>query len=138
MLKRVAVPVVVVVISPPFTAMSPLVVIFPVAPASVKLVEVISFEPRESAFTISGSDRSRAFIIPPAADCILIPENMGSLVSRFSTNTICPAGVGFEPLASENWLKLVEPAEAVALKLPSVSVRQHHNNCSRKRTNYRD
>ena len=67
-LNTVAVPLVAVVISFPLTAISPLVVMLPVDPATEKLVAVISFSPRDKAFTISGSDRSMAFVMPPAED----------------------------------------------------------------------
>ena len=61
----------------PRAVIVPLVDIFPFDPVSVKLVDVMSFDPRERALTISGSERSKAFVIPPAADWTRIPENMG-------------------------------------------------------------
>ena len=39
-----------------------------------KLDAVMSFAPNESAFTIFASERSMAFVIPPAADFTLSPE----------------------------------------------------------------
>ena len=63
----------VVVISPPFTATSPDVVMFPVAPAIDQYVPERSFSPVERAVTISASERSIPVVIPPAADCILRP-----------------------------------------------------------------
>ena len=111
-----------VVMSPPLTAISPEVVMLPVAPATEKVAPVILFKPKDNALTISGSDRSSAFVIPPASDLILIPENIGSSVSRFSTNTICPAGDGLDPSANANCEKPADPAEVVALKLAFVSV----------------
>ena len=61
----------------PRAVIVPLVEMFPFDPVSVKLVDVISFDPRERAFTISGSDRSKALVIPPAADWTRIPEKIG-------------------------------------------------------------
>jgi hypothetical protein len=65
--KSVAV-VFVVVRSPPLTAISPVVDRFPFEPVIEKLVAVMSFAPRESAFTISESERSSAFVIAPPAE----------------------------------------------------------------------
>ena len=65
------------VVISPLAIIVPLVEIFPFDPVSVKLAEVMSFDPRERALTISGSDRSRALVIPPADDWTRIPEKMG-------------------------------------------------------------
>ena len=58
----------VVVMLPPLIAMSPLVVMFPEAPAMEKLEAVTSFAPRERALMISASERSRALVMPPPED----------------------------------------------------------------------
>ena len=75
-LNTVAV-VLVVVMSPSLTARSPFVVMLPVAiivplvailpfdPVILKLPATTSLPPRFRAFTISGSYRSSAFVIPP-------------------------------------------------------------------------
>ena len=52
----------------PVAVMVPSVEIFPFAPVKVKWVEVISLAPKERALTISGSDKSMALVIAPAAD----------------------------------------------------------------------
>ena len=54
--------------SPPLTAISPAVVIRPVAPATEKLVAVMSLAPSDKALTISASDRSMPLVMVPAAD----------------------------------------------------------------------
>jgi hypothetical protein len=91
------------VISPPFIAISPEEVIFPEVPAILKLVAVMSFVPNDSAFTISGSERSMALVIAPAADWILIALANGSSESRFSNNINCPGGAELLPSAKEKY-----------------------------------
>jgi hypothetical protein len=63
----------VVVISPPLTAIFPEVVISPFDPFTEKAVAVMSLPPRESAFTISGSERLIPFVIAPEADSMVMP-----------------------------------------------------------------
>jgi hypothetical protein len=58
----------VVVISAPFTAKSPAVVIFPFVPAMDQLVAVTSFAPKERAVSISASERSIPISTVPASD----------------------------------------------------------------------
>ena len=71
----------VVVKFPPLAAMSPAVVIRPEDPVIEKLVAEMSLAPKERALAISGSERSMALVIPPAADWTLIPAAMLRLVS---------------------------------------------------------
>lgn len=106
-LKSVAVALVV-VISPPFTAISPAVVMLPVVPSKSKLVisifpvvPVMLFAPKDIALTISGSDRSNALVIPPFADCIVIPDDSVSPVSRFSRRRRLEGRVELLPSESE-------------------------------------
>lgn len=100
--------VLVVVMFPPFMAILPAVVMFPEDPAILKLVRlmfpvvpVISFAPSDKALTISGSERSMALVIPPFEDCILIPEDSASLVSRLSSNRSWEGRVVLSPSARD-------------------------------------
>src|SRR5256885_6072672 len=69
-LKRFPV-VAVVVIDPPLIARLPAVVISPLAPVIEKLVAVTSLAPRERAFTIAASERSRPIVIAPPPDEVI-------------------------------------------------------------------
>ena len=66
-LNKVAVALLVVK-SPPLTATSPEVVMFPVAPVIDQEVALTSLAPKANAVTISASDKSIPVVIPPAAD----------------------------------------------------------------------
>ena len=63
----------VVVRSPPLIAVSPEVVMFPVAPAIDQLVPDRSFSPAERAVTRSASETSIADVYPPDSDWIFNP-----------------------------------------------------------------
>ena len=52
----------------PVAVIVPEVLMFPFEPVIEKLVAVTSLAPNDNAVTISGSDRSIAVVIPPAAD----------------------------------------------------------------------
>ena len=91
----------------------------------------MSFAPRESAFTISGSERSSAFVIPPAADWILIPAASTSSTSRFSTNINWLGGVVLVPFAKAKYEYPAPPAAVVTVKLGSVAVFRRVNAISR-------
>ena len=94
----------VVVKSPPLTATSPAVVMFPEAPVKLKLVAVMSLAPKAKAFTISASDRSKALVIVPDSDCTLMPEISASSVSRFSTNNNCDGAPVLVPSARPRYV----------------------------------
>jgi len=121
-LKSAAVALVVVKF-PPFNARFPEVVILPDAPLIVKLVAVISFAPRDRALTIAGSERSIALVIPPLADCILIPDAKVSLVSRLPIKRSCEGGVGLLPSASDRYVYPPDPARVLSVKFASFKVK---------------
>ena len=73
--------VLVVVIDPPLTAILPLVVILPEEPVTEKFVPNILLVPVANALVILTFVASIALVIPPAADCIFIPDGSVSLVS---------------------------------------------------------
>jgi len=120
----------VVVMSPPFTAISPAVVMFPEVPVTEKFVRlmfpvvpVISFAPRDKALTISGSERSIALVIPPPEDCILIPEDSASVVSRLSRRRSWVGRIVLSPSDSDNDVYPVDPGVVFNVKFASVSVK---------------
>ena len=86
-----------VVISPPLTAISPEVVISPELPVIEKLVAVTSLAPKERALTISVSERSKALVMVPASDCILMPVDRASSRSKFSTSKSWDGGEVLAP-----------------------------------------
>jgi len=128
-LKSVAVEFVV-VMSPPFSARSPAVVMLPVVPTTSKLVRsmfpvvpVILFAPIDMALTISVSDRSIALVIAPPDDWMVIPDGSVSPVSRFSRRRSCEGGVGFAPSARVSLVYPDDPAKVLRVKLASFSVK---------------
>lgn len=112
----------VVVIFPPFTAMSPPVVIFPLLPVIEKFVAVMLLAPRDKALFISVSERSRALVIPPAADCILIPAVTARSKSKLSIRISWVGSVVPVPLARVKEEYPVEPSAVVIVNLESVAV----------------
>lgn len=117
----------VVVMSPPLTATSPAVVIFPAAPVIDQLFPDRSFNPLDNAVTISASDRSMAVVISPAADWILIPAGRASFTSRFSINSSCAGGVGLLPSRSDSLVNDPDPDAVCTSKLASVAVSDNVN-----------
>ena len=91
----------VVVIDPPLTATLPLVVILPEEPVIEKFVPNILLVPEDKALVMFTPEASMALVIPPAADCILIPEGSVSLVSWLLIRRSWEGGVGLLPSLKE-------------------------------------
>lgn len=122
-LKTDAVPVEVVVMSEPFKAKSPEVVMSPVPPVIEKLVAVTFPEPRAKALVMLESERSIAVVTaPPLTPATLIPTGRLRSVSRFLTKTNSLGSAVPEPSALWNLVSEVEPVAVVTVKLESVAV----------------
>jgi len=122
LLKRVAL-VEVVVRAPPLSAKLPAEEILPVVPVTEKLVPEILPVANVIALTIAGSERSRALVMaPPPDEVILIPAARVLEALALSTRINWLGVVALAPAARENLLKPVEPLAVVTLKLESVAV----------------
>ena len=118
-LKTVAVPVLVVVMSPSLTAMSPLVVMLPVVAATEKAEPAIALSPILIALTMSLSDASIPSVMTPTA-LILRPSAMVISESKFSSERSW-AGDSLDPFATRLIETVLSAARSIS-KLESVAV----------------
>ena len=122
-LKTVAVPVVVVVIFPPFRARLPADVIFPFDPVTEKLVPAILEAPREMPVAILASDTSIPVVNPPPPDeVILRPVGTVCVADWLSINTSWLGLVPVVPAALTKAEYPVDPSAVVTTKLELVAV----------------